>query len=224
MTSGSKQLEPQDAPAEKRVNLLGQSPSALVDLFAGLGEKPFRARQVLQWIHQRNVDSFSEMTDLSMDLRAQLGDIASLQLPEVISEQTSTDGTVKWLFESGAGQAVESVFIPEPERGTLCISSQVGCALDCAFCATGAQGFNRNLSCDEIIGQVMHANRHLPLRTSGKPAVTNVVFMGMGEPPGKLSQPGAGTGFTDFRLRLRLVTATHYSQYLGAGAANRKIG
>jgi 23S rRNA (adenine2503-C2)-methyltransferase len=182
MTSGSKQLEPQDTPAEARVNLLGQSPSALVDFFASLGEKPFRARQVLQWIHQRNADSFSEMTDLPMDLRAQLGDIASLQLPEVISEQTSTDGTVKWLFESGAGQAVESVFIPEPERGTLCISSQVGCALDCAFCATGAQGFNRNLSCDEIIGQVMHANRRLPLRTSGKPAVTNVVFMGMGEP------------------------------------------
>ena len=182
MTSGSKQPEPQDAPAEKRVNLLGQPPSALVDFFAGLGEKPFRARQVLQWIHQRNVDSFSEMTDLSMDLRAQLGDIASLELPEVISEQTSADGTVKWLFESGAGQAVESVFIPETERGTLCISSQVGCALDCAFCATGAQGFNRNLSCDEIIGQVMHANRRLPLRASGKPAVTNVVFMGMGEP------------------------------------------
>ena len=182
MTSGSKQPEPQDAPAEKRVNLLGQPPSALVEFFAGLGEKPFRARQVLQWIHQRNVDSFSEMTDLSMDLRAQLGDIASLELPEVISEQTSADGTVKWLFESGAGQVVESVFIPEPERGTLCISSQVGCALDCAFCATGAQGFNRNLSCDEIIGQVMHANRRLPLRASGKPAVTNVVFMGMGEP------------------------------------------
>ena len=182
MTSGSKQPEPQDAPAEKRVNLLGQPPSALVEFFAGLGEKPFRARQVLKWIHQRNVDSFSEMTDLSMDLRAQLGDIASLELPEVISEQTSADGTVKWLFESGAGQAVESVFIPEPERGTLCISSQVGCALDCAFCATGAQGFNRNLSCDEIIGQVMHANRRLPLRASGKPAVTNVVFMGMGEP------------------------------------------
>ena len=89
---------------------------------------------------------------------------------------------MKWLFESGAGQAVESVFIPEPGRGTLCISSQVGCALDCAFCATGAQGFNRNLDCNEIIGQVTHANRHLPLRPNGEPAVTNVVFMGMGEP------------------------------------------
>ena len=100
----------------------------------------------------------------------------------MISEQKSTDGTVKWLFESGAGQAVETVFIPEPGRGTLCISSQVGCALDCAFCATGAQGFNRNLNVDEIIGQVTHANRNLPTRLNGKPAVTNVVFMGMGEP------------------------------------------
>jgi 23S rRNA (adenine2503-C2)-methyltransferase len=133
-------------------------------------------------MHQRNTDTFAEMTDLSKDLRAQLSEIAAVRLPELISEQTSTDGTVKWLFESGAGQAVESVFIPEPGRGTLCISSQVGCALDCAFCATGAQGFNRNLNCSEIIGQVAHANRHLPLRPNGEPAVTNVVFMGMGEP------------------------------------------
>ena len=182
MTSDSKQPEPQSASADDRVNLLGHPQPALADFFAGLGEKPFRARQLLQWIHQRNVDSFDEMTDLSKELRAELGRIASIRLPEVISEQTSADGTMKWLFESGAGQAVESVFIPEPGRGTLCISSQVGCALDCAFCATGAQGFNRNLGCDEIIGQVTHANRHLPLRTNGEPAVTNVVFMGMGEP------------------------------------------
>jgi 23S rRNA (adenine2503-C2)-methyltransferase len=165
-----------------RVNLLGQPEAALKDFFASLGEKPFRARQMLQWIHQRNVDAFDEMTDLSKGLREQLGDVASVQLPQVISEQKSADGTVKWLFESGAGQAVETVFIPEPDRGTLCISSQVGCALDCAFCATGAQGFNRNLKADEIIGQVTHANRNLPLRPNGKPAVTNVVFMGMGEP------------------------------------------
>jgi len=182
MTSGSDKLEPHTASDEAPVNLVGHSPSALVEFFAGLGEKPFRARQVLQWIHQRNAGSFDEMTDLSMDLRAQLRNIASIQLPELISEQTSADGTVKWLFESGAGQAVETVFIPEPGRGTLCISSQVGCALDCVFCATGAQGFNRNLGCDEIIGQVMQANRRLPVRPSGKPAVTNVVFMGMGEP------------------------------------------
>jgi 23S rRNA (adenine2503-C2)-methyltransferase len=167
---------------EPRVNLLGQSEAALKDFFAGLDEKPFRARQILQWIHQRNVDAFDEMTDLSKNLREQLVQVASVQLPKVISEQKSADGTVKWLFESGAGQAVETVFIPEPDRGTLCISSQVGCALDCAFCATGAQGFNRNLNVDEIIGQVTHANRNLPLRPSGRPAVTNVVFMGMGEP------------------------------------------
>jgi 23S rRNA (adenine2503-C2)-methyltransferase len=165
-----------------RENLLGKPEPALARFFDGLGEKPFRARQVLQWIHQRNATNFDEMTDLSMKLRTQLGEIASIELPAVVAEKRSTDGTIKWLFESGAGQAVETVFIPEPGRGTLCISSQVGCALDCAFCATGAQGFNRNLTVDEIIGQVSHANRHLPVRASGEPAVTNVVFMGMGEP------------------------------------------
>jgi len=167
---------------ETRTNLLGKPESQLRDFFAAIGEKPFRARQVLQWIHQRNAAHFDEMTDLSKPLRSQLGDIASIKLPVVISEQNSADGTVKWLFESGAGQAVESVFIPEPGRGTLCISSQVGCALDCSFCATGAQGFNRNLGVDEIIGQVTHANRNLPRRPNGEPAITNVVFMGMGEP------------------------------------------
>ncbi|MGI9204151.1 MAG: 23S rRNA (adenine(2503)-C(2))-methyltransferase RlmN [Woeseiaceae bacterium] len=167
---------------DTRTNLLGLPESQLRKYFADIGEKPFRARQVLQWIHQRNAVTFEEMTDLSKPLRSQLNSAASIQLPAVISEQTSTDGTVKWLFESGAGQAVESVFIPEPGRGTLCISSQVGCALDCSFCATGAQGFNRNLGVDEIIGQVAHANRNLPRRTSGEPAISNVVFMGMGEP------------------------------------------
>ena len=156
--------------------------SALAEFFGGLGEKPFRARQVLQWIHQRHASHFDEMTDLSKNLRTQLGQTARIELPSVIAEKRSTDGTIKWLFESGAGQAVETVFIPEPGRGTLCISSQVGCAMDCAFCATGAQGFNRNLSIDEIIGQVTHANRALPTRPNGEPAITNVVFMGMGEP------------------------------------------
>jgi 23S rRNA (adenine2503-C2)-methyltransferase len=167
---------------DPRVNLLGKPESALMQFFDGLGEKPFRARQVLKWIHQRNATRFDQMTDLSKHLRAQLDEIASIELPGLLSEQTSADGTVKWLFESGAGQAVESVFIPEVGRGTLCISSQVGCALDCAFCATGAQGFNRNLNVGEIIGQVTYANCHLPLRPNGEPAVTNVVFMGMGEP------------------------------------------
>jgi 23S rRNA (adenine2503-C2)-methyltransferase len=169
-------------PADARENLLGKPEPALARFFDGLGEKPFRARQVLQWIHQRHVTRFEDMTDLSKPLRARLEEVAAIGMPTVVSEKTSTDGTVKWLFESGAGQAVETVFIPEPGRGTLCISSQVGCAMDCPFCATGAQGFNRNLDVNEIIGQVAHANRQLPLRPNGEPAVSNVVFMGMGEP------------------------------------------
>lgn len=168
--------------ADSRLNLLGQSESALQKFFADIGEKPFRARQVLQWMHQRDTSTFSDMTDLSKSLRERLSEIATVRMPAPVAEEKSTDGTIKWLFESGSGQAVETVFIPEPGRGTLCISSQVGCALDCAFCATGAQGFNRNLSADEIIGQVAHANRALPARPNGEPAITNVVFMGMGEP------------------------------------------
>ncbi len=163
-------------------NLLGLPQPRLEAFFTALGEKPYRARQVMQWIYGRGVDRFADMTDISRALRARLELLAEVRLPPVISERTSTDGTVKWLFASGGGQAVETVFIPEPGRGTLCISSQVGCALDCAFCATGAQGFNRNLAAAEIVGQVYHANRVLPRRANGDPAVTNVVFMGMGEP------------------------------------------
>lgn len=169
------------ATSDKK-NLLGMPRAALETFFAEIGEKPFRARQVMQWIHQRQVDEFESMTDLSMSLRARLTEAACVVLPEIVSEQKSSDGTIKWLFESGAGQAVETVFIPEPDRGTLCISSQVGCALDCTFCATGAQGFNRNLQAAEIVGQVAVANRLLPKRASGTNAVSNVVFMGMGEP------------------------------------------
>lgn len=167
---------------DAKMNLLGMSESGLEQLFASHGEKTFRARQLLQWIYQRGVTDFDEMTDLSKATRAWLAVEAEIALPEVTSRYDSADGTVKWLFASGAGQAVETVFIPEPGRGTLCISSQVGCALDCAFCATGAQGFNRNLSSAEIIGQVRHAIQELPRRSNGEPAVTNVVFMGMGEP------------------------------------------
>ena len=135
-----------------RINLLGKPEVQLADFFEELGEKPFRARQVLQWVHQRNVSRFDDMTDLSKQLRAHLCEVASIELPEAIAEKKSADGTVKWLFSAGENQAVETVFIPEKTRGTLCISSQVGCALDCTFCATGAQGFNRNLEVDEIIG------------------------------------------------------------------------
>ncbi|MFQ5982005.1 MAG: 23S rRNA (adenine(2503)-C(2))-methyltransferase RlmN [Woeseiaceae bacterium] len=166
----------------KKANLLGLPQSALETFFTEMGEKPFRARQVLKWIHQRGITDFDRMTDLSKQLRASLERVAEVDVPKTLSRKTSVDGTIKWLFESGSGQAVETVFIPEPGRGTLCISSQVGCALDCAFCATGAQGFNRNLTSAEIIGQVWHANKELPPRDSGERAVTNVVFMGMGEP------------------------------------------
>ncbi len=165
-----------------KINLLGMPQGDLEQWVEGLGEKPYRARQLLKWIYQNGVTDFGAMTDLSKSLRQSLGESATISLPTVISQQDSADGTIKWLFASGSGQAVESVFIPEPERGTLCISSQVGCALDCAFCATGAQGFNRNLTAAEIIGQVWHANQNLPRRANGAYAVTNIVFMGMGEP------------------------------------------
>ena len=163
-------------------NLLGLPQGNLEQWFACIGEKPYRARQLLKWVHQRGEIDFAAMTDFSKRLRQSLGEAATIELPSVISQTNSVDGTVKWLFASGFGQAVETVFIPEPDRGTLCISSQVGCALDCAFCATGAQGFNRNLSTAEIIGQVWHANQTLPRRSNGDFAVTNIVFMGMGEP------------------------------------------
>lgn len=163
-------------------NLFGLPQGDLEAHFVGLGQKPFHARQLMRWIYQRGADDFAAMTDLSKGLRAALGASAVLQIPTVLSQHNSSDGTVKWLFASGSGQAVEAVFIPEADRGTLCISSQVGCALDCAFCATGAQGFNRNLTVAEIVGQVWHANNVLPRRSNGEFAVTNVVFMGMGEP------------------------------------------
>ena len=166
----------------EKLNLLGMSQGEIEVLFADLGEKPYRARQLMQWMYQRRVTDFDAMTDLSKSLRAKLAGRATVTLQRVDSQHQSSDGTVKWLFASGSGQRVEAVYIPEPARGTLCISSQVGCALDCSFCATGAQGFNRNLTAAEIIGQVWHANEVLPSRPNGETAVTNVVFMGMGEP------------------------------------------
>jgi 23S rRNA (adenine2503-C2)-methyltransferase len=166
----------------QKKNLLGLPQGDLEQWVVSIGEKPYRARQLLKWIYQNGVTDFAAMTDLSKSLRQSLAEQATITLPTVISQHDSADGTVKWLFASGSGQAVESVFIPEPERGTLCISSQVGCALDCAFCATGAQGFNRNLTAAEIIGQVWFANQNLPRRSNGAFAVTNIVFMGMGEP------------------------------------------
>jgi 23S rRNA (adenine2503-C2)-methyltransferase len=149
----------------------------LVEFFENLGEKPYRARQIMRWLYQRYVTDYTEMTDLSSALRKQLAEMTALALPPVLRHERSDDGTRKWLLDVGANQAVETVFIPEPNRATLCISSQAGCALDCAFCATGYQGFNRNLTAAEILGQVVIAAREV-----APAAITNVVFMGMGEP------------------------------------------
>ncbi len=163
-------------------NLLGMPRATLEAWFTELGEKPFHGRQVMRWIHERGVADFDAMTDISKSLRERLKQHAVVSVPPVVSDRTATDGTRKWLFDVGRGQAVETVYIPEPKRGTLCISSQVGCALDCSFCATGAQGFNRNLTSAEIIAQVFHAVRALHDPDAPRRAVTNVVFMGMGEP------------------------------------------
>jgi 23S rRNA (adenine2503-C2)-methyltransferase len=149
--------------------------------FESFDEKAFRARQLMKWLYARSVLDLDEMTDLSRGLRERLQSKISVELPTVGSRQQSTDGTVKWALDVGRGQAIEMVFIPEERRGTLCVSSQVGCALDCPFCATGRQGFNRNLTAAEIIGQVVLAIRELGATGENSP-ITNVVFMGMGEP------------------------------------------
>src|SRR5688500_14920857 len=177
-----------------KANLLDFTLPALTEWFAAQGEKPFRARQVFQWIHQRGVGDFDAMTDLAKGLREKLKATAEVRAPAVLSEHRSADGTVKWLFDVGVGNGIETVFIPEDDRGTLCVSSQVGCALDCKFCSTGRQGFNRDLSVGEIVGQLWVANRRLEEmeragqssrleggHTSPRP-VSNVVMMGMGEP------------------------------------------
>ena len=147
-----------------------------------MGEKPFRARQLMKWIYRRAVGDFESMTDLGKDFRRRLEEIAEIRTPEVIVSQSSADGTRKWLLRLESGQAIEMVFIPEPGRGTLCISSQIGCTMDCSFCSTGQQGFNRNLDTAEIVGQVWLANRELGYSPDGDRVITNVVFMGMGEP------------------------------------------
>ena len=165
-----------------QLNLLGMPRAELESLFTQLGEKPFHARQVMRWLYKSGLDDVNAMTDLSRSLRTELATRAQITAPQVLSEHRSSDGTRKWLLAAGAGQAIEMVFIPEPDRGTLCISSQVGCALDCSFCATGAQGFNRNLSAAEIVGQVWLACRELGRHADRDRHVTNVVLMGMGEP------------------------------------------
>ncbi len=172
------------------INLLGLDSGGLREFCAGLGERPYRAQQLVRWIHRAGVDDFGAMTDISKPLRERLSQEAVIAAPRVREETTAQDGTRKWLIDVGTGNAIETVFIPEVNRGTLCISSQAGCALACTFCSTGHQGFNRNLTVDEIIGQLWIASRalgaHAVEKTPGRAVqerpISNVVMMGMGEP------------------------------------------
>ena len=178
--------------AAERVNLLGLPRAELEEFVAGrLGAKPFRARQLMKWIYRRGAAEFAAMTDLKQDFRARLDETARISVPQIVTQQQSSDGTRKWMLRMDEVQGIEMVYIPEPHRGTLCISSQVGCAMDCSFCSTAQQGFNRNLSIAEIVGQVWLAHRELSASSPGhgdgrggdaRANITNIVFMGMGEP------------------------------------------
>jgi 23S rRNA (adenine2503-C2)-methyltransferase len=169
-----------------RVNLFGLERAGLEALVQEMGSKPFRARQLMHWLYKRGEGRISEMTDLAKEFRAELEARCEVRTPEIVAVHTSDDGTRKWLLKADAAQAFEMVFIPEADRGTLCISSQVGCALDCSFCSTGQEGFNRNLTTAEIVGQVWLAKRELgegkQTGLPGERIVSNVVLMGMGEP------------------------------------------
>lgn len=170
---------------EVKINLFDLGPDALTEFFISEGDKPFRATQIMKWAYQRGVIEFDKMTDLGKALRARLAERAQFVLPEVAMEQKSSDGTRKWLLRLADGNCIETVFIPEDDRGTLCISSQVGCILNCSFCSTAQQGFNRNLTAGEIIGQLWLAAKSLGQfdnPTIENRVVTNVVLMGMGEP------------------------------------------
>jgi len=174
---------PNSETVPAKVNLLGLTQAKLEDFFAGLGEKRFRATQLMKWVHQLGVTDFMEMTNISKALRVKLSEVAEIRLPEVLQQLDSSDGTRKFLIRVEGGNAIETVFIPDGDRGTLCVSSQVGCSLDCSFCATGKQGFNRDLSAHEIVAQIWIAAKSFgQLRENGPRKITNVVFMGMGEP------------------------------------------
>jgi 23S rRNA (adenine2503-C2)-methyltransferase len=163
-------------------NLLDLDGAGLERFVAGLGEKPFRARQLKRWLHRAGESDFERMSDLARPFREKLAQTAGIAAPRVASDTAAEDGTRKWLLDIGAGNAVEAVFIPEAARGTLCVSTQAGCTLACEFCSTGRQGFNRNLKVGEIIGQLWLANRTLGADTGGERRISNVVLMGMGEP------------------------------------------
>ncbi len=171
-----------ESPELERTNLLGLSGSELKEFFLANAEPAFRASQLMKWVHQRGLADFSKMTDLSRSLRERLSAMAEIKAPEIVLEQASADGTLKWLLRLDDGNCIETVFIPEENRGTLCVSSQVGCALDCTFCSTARQGFNRNLSSAEIVGQLWLARSRLKDVKDSVRSISNVVFMGMGEP------------------------------------------
>ncbi len=166
----------------EKINLLGLDREGLMSFFASLGEKSFRASQIMKWIHQQDVADFQQMNNVSKSLRDQLEVLAEIKAPEVVLDELSDDGTRKWVLKLDDGNQIETVYIPESDRGTLCVSSQVGCALDCSFCSTGRQGFNRNLTSAEIIAQVWLATRLVDEEKKPGRKVTNVVLMGMGEP------------------------------------------
>lgn len=168
---------PEPAKHPAKTNLLGLNREALALFCVEMGEKPYRASQLIQWIHQRGISDFDLMTNLSRSFRERLHELCEIRPPKIVHEQRSNDGTCKWILETDENNRIETVYIPEENRGTLCVSSQVGCALECAFCSTARQGFNRNLSTAEIIGQLWVAQNEL-----GLGAITNVVLMGMGEP------------------------------------------
>ncbi|OZI13826.1 bifunctional tRNA (adenosine(37)-C2)-methyltransferase TrmG/ribosomal RNA large subunit methyltransferase RlmN [Sodalis-like symbiont of Philaenus spumarius] len=170
------------AAAKQKLNLLDMNRQQLREFFSSMGEKPFRADQVMKWIYHYCCDDFDQMTDINKYLRARLKALAEIRAPEIAKEQRSADGTIKWALKVG-DQQVETVYIPEDDRATLCVSSQVGCALQCTFCATAQQGFNRNLRVSEIIGQVWRAAKIIgAAKVTGQRPITNVVMMGMGEP------------------------------------------
>ena len=165
-----------------KANLLGFDAAGMAGFCAAIGEKPFRARQVLRWVHRAGASEFERMSDLANSLRQRLAASAEVVPPRVIRDTTAADGTRKWLLDVGNANAVEAVFIPEENRGTLCVSTQAGCTMACRFCSTGRQGFNRNLTTAEIVGQLWWANRALGAEHGDKRAISNVVLMGMGEP------------------------------------------
>ena len=191
------------------VNLFDLNHTAMRNYFAGMEEQPFRATQVMKWVYHQGVTDFADMTNLSKALRERLAGNAYSNLPTILSEKVSADGTRKWLLQVDGDNAIETVFIPEANRGTLCISSQVGCALNCVFCATGKQGYNRNLSVAEIIGQVWLANKQLGYFASRKRIITNIVLMGMGEPL---------LNFDNVIKAVELITDD-----LGFGLANKRV-